>query len=197
MRVTPLSNEQLTLETARLTLRPYCDDDIDLYGALLLDPMVMRYLGEFPDDKTVEGEHAKVIRRGAGGRIGVWTAVIKTTGEKIGYVVLIPLPIDLPDTDWTSVVPDRYPDAEIEAGYMFRPSAWGQGYATEACKRILQFGFEMTHLDQIVAVTDQENLASRQVLKKCGLRDDGIRDAYQDKVSAFSITRTDWQSEAT
>lgn len=195
MTVHPLSNEQLTLNTARLTLRPYCDEDIDLYGALLRDPMVMRYLGEFSPDKPVEDEHAKVIHRGAGGRLGVWTALLKTTGEKLGNVVLIPLPIDLPDTDWTSVVPDRYPDAEIEAGYMFRQSAWGKGYATEACKRIIQFGFEMTPLDDIVAVTDTRNVASGHVLRKSGLRDDGLRHAYQEQVCAFSISRADWQAK--
>jgi RimJ/RimL family protein N-acetyltransferase len=43
--------------------------------------------------------------------------------------------------DYDLIVMGQMPDADIEVGYFLKPSAWGQGYATEVCKRILQFAF--------------------------------------------------------
>lgn len=195
MSLHPLSEAELTFETERLLLRPYALEDIELSRELLFDPEVMKYVGELPEDFDIEKSQRDVIRRGAGGRIGVWCVIEKTTGEKLGDVVLTPLPINLDDTDWSSVVPDCYPDSEIETGYLFRRSAWGKGYATEACRRILRFGFEMTDLDTIVAVTDPENAASMQVLGKCGLKQNGLRRAYNDdNCTDFAITRDEWRA---
>lgn len=193
----PLSTADLTLETERLILRPFLAEDVDLTREMLLDPEVMKYVADIPEGFDVEAEHTKVCQRGAGGRIGLWCVMLKETHEKIGNVILLPLPIDLEDTDWDSVVPDRYPDAEIETGYLFRQSAWGKGYATEACRRIVRFGFEMTELDKIVAVTDPDNAASRHVLEKCGLRYLGTRRAYQyDDCTSFAISRADWGTQS-
>ncbi|SHJ64373.1 Protein N-acetyltransferase, RimJ/RimL family [Shimia gijangensis] len=196
MRLHPLSEAELTFETERLVLRPFTLEDIDLSRALLFDSEVMKYVGELPEDFDIYKSQHDVVRRGAGGRIGIWCVIEKTTGEKLGDVVLTPLPIELDDTDWASVVPDRYPDAEIETGYLLRRSAWGKGYATEACRRIVRFGFEMTDLDTIVAVTDPENTASMHVLQKCGLRQNGLRRAYRDdNCTDFTITREEWLAQ--
>lgn len=189
-----LSNAELTLQTARLTLRPYAAEDLDLSQELLSDPVVMKYIGDIKDRAHIMREHAKLICRGAGGCIGIWCVILTDTAEKIGEVGLTPLPVDAPETDWDSVVNHRFPDAPIEAGYTFLPASWGNGYATEACRRIIQFGFEMTNLEKIVAVTDLENTASMHVLQKCGLQNDGRRRAYQEDVTAFSISRADWQT---
>jgi ribosomal-protein-alanine N-acetyltransferase len=116
----------------------------------------------------------------------------RETGEKLGTAVLLPLPIEESDTDWSLLQEDRYPDADIEVGYMLRRSAWGKGYATEACRRLVQFAFEETELDEIVAVTDPRNAVSQKVLRKCGLRDEGLRRAYADECSAFRMSRQQW-----
>ena len=90
------------------------------------------------------------------------------------------------------MVGDELPDCEIEIGFLLKPSAWGKGYATEACKRLLKFAFEETRLKEIVAVTDPENAASRNVLKKSGLIDEGLRPAYAAQCPGFRITRQQW-----
>jgi ribosomal-protein-alanine N-acetyltransferase len=156
------------------------------------DPEVMKFVADVRDEETLAAEMKSHIRRGAGGRIGVWCVLQRETGEKLGTSVLLPMPIEEHDTDWSLLQEDRYPDADIEVGYILKRSAWGNGYATEACRRLVQFAFEETELDEIVAVTDPRNAASKKVLRKSGLRDEGSRRAYAGECSAFRISRQQW-----
>lgn len=193
--ITALPPQDLVLETARLWLRPMTLADEDIACAVLCDPDVMHYVGDAITPEEVRDHMPDAARRGAGGRIGIWCAVRKDTGDKIGDGVLTPVPIDLSDTDWSLVVPEAYPAAEIEVGYLLIPAAWGQGFATEICARLLQFAFEQTALDEVVATTDPENARSQNVLQKCGLRPLGLRRAYgHDDVSWFAVNRVQWQA---
>lgn len=191
---TPLTSSELVLETERLRLRPVTLDDVDLAQELFTDPDVMKFVADVTPEEDLLEETRKASQRGAGGRIGVWCVTDRHTGEKIGTAVLLPVPIDCDDTDWSLVVQDAYPDAEIEIGYILKRAAWGKGIATEACRRLLRFGFEMTDLDEIVATTDPDNAASQHVLEKCGLRNEGIRRAYATEVTGFRITRRQWEA---
>ena len=84
------------------------------------------------------------------------------------------------------------PHGDVEVGYILKKSAWGKGYATEACRRLLRFAFEETALDEIVATLDSENRNSRHVLEKCGLVYKGMRRAYAEESLDFRITRQQW-----
>ncbi len=192
--ITPLSETEQVFETDRLRFTPMTLADIDLAHDLLTDIRVMRYVGgEAEVPEQVEAHMLDAVRKGAGGRIGIWTVRLRSSGEKIGDAVLLPLPIENDDTEWHTIVPDRYPDANIETGYLLKPAFWGKGYATEICTQMLRFGFNKTDLDAIYATTDPENVASQNVLRKCGLTSLGKRRAYaSDDVSWFRITRTEW-----
>ena len=188
-----LGLEQINLESERLLLRPLSLDDTAMATALFTDPDVVRFVCDLSTPDAIAAQIHTNIGRGAGGRIGIWSATRKDTGEKIGSCVLLPVPIEEDDTDWSQVVEDCYPEGEIEVGYLLRPQAWGQGFATEICQRLLRFGFEMTSLCEIVATTDPENTASQHVLAKCGLRSEGLQRAYAtDDCSFFRIKRDEW-----
>jgi ribosomal-protein-alanine N-acetyltransferase len=187
-----MSGVNLELETDRLFLRPLAQSDWDLALEMFTDPEVMKFVADVSSEEALAAEMKAFIRRGAGGRVGVWCVLQRETGEKLGTGVLLPLPIEEDDTDWSLLQEDRYPDADIEVGYILRRSAWGKGYATEACRRLVQFAFEETELDEIVAVTDPRNAVSQKVLRKCGLRDEGLRRAYADECSAFRMSRQQW-----
>ena len=195
--VVPLSDADLVLETPRLVLRPLAGDgrDLALGVRLFTDPEVVRYVCSLSSEAELAEEMPVITRRGAGGRLGIWVVTRKDTGEAIGTSILLPLPLEVDETDWSLVVPERYPEAEIEVGYMLVRDAWGQGFATEACSRLLEFAFESTTLDEIKATTHPENAASQHVLTKCGLRHDGMRRAYDGECSGFSITRAEWQTK--
>jgi len=68
---------------------------------------------------------------------------------------------------------DRFKMAEFY--YKFFPEFWGRGYATEAAKRLIQFGFEDYNLHRIEAGVATQNLASIKVLEKAGMTNEGIR----------------------
>lgn len=183
----------LSFESERLRFDPLAMDDFDLIVDQWTDPEVVRYVGgeTYTVDKLTE-EMPKYVRRCADGCIGLWRLTVKATGEKLGTAALLPLPVELDDTDWDLLVGDDIPDGDIEVGYILKRAAWGKGYATEACTRMLRFAFEETPLDDIVACTDPANTASQNVLRKSGLFDLGMIRAYQSGVPGFRITRDEW-----
>lgn len=192
--IEPLDPRALVLRTPRLTLRPWSPEDEDLCLALLCDPEVMRFVGGAQSEAAARAHMAKALRRGAGGRLGIWSVQRRDTGEKIGDGVLTPIPIETDEPDWAQLVPDAYPEAEIEVGYLLKPGAWGQGYATEICARLLRHAFEQTALARVVACTDLQNHPSQRVLLKCGMRACGTARAYGEMVPWFEITRADWEA---
>ena len=186
---------ELTLFTDRLILRPLRLDDLDLGIELFTDPDVIRYVGNLLTIEEVEQEMHNSIKRCADGRIGIWCVIDKITSEKIGTGVLLPMPVDEDDTDWNLVEGSDIPNCDIEIGYVLKKSAWGKGFATEICKRLLAFAFTQTSLLEIVATFNDDNINSRKVLLKCGLQDQGRWRAYAEDSPCFRITKQQWMSE--
>ena len=65
-------------------------------------------------------------------------------------------------------------DGEIDLGYRFFRSAWGQGFATEAARACIEYGFGTLRLSRIIARALPENIASWKVLEKVGMRFTGF-----------------------
>lgn len=105
------------------------------------------------------------------------------------------MPILEDDTNWDLVQGEAIPNCEIEIGYILKETAWGKGYATEACKRLLKFAFEQSPLTEVVAVIDEENSASQNVLLKSGLRSVGLMAAYAEQCPGFRITKEQWEKD--
>ncbi|MEM7441381.1 MAG: GNAT family N-acetyltransferase [Pseudomonadota bacterium] len=188
----------LTFESDRLTYRPIQLDDLDLAVALWADPDVVTYLA----DRTYTREELAlemplVTRRAGDGCIGVWVIADKATDERHGEVFLLPMPIDLDDTDWNLLDGGDIPNGPIEIGYVLRKTSWGRGYATEACRRLTQFAFEVSPLQEIWAVTDPANDASKNVLRKSGYKDEPLVKAYQAQLPGFRAFRAQWLAENT
>ena len=86
-----------------------------------------------------------------------------------------------------------------EIGYVLNPNYWGQGIATEAARMVITFGFEVLNLNRIEAKIMIENITSRRVLEKCGMKSEGIkREGVYAKgryrnVEVFSITKNDYE----
>ena len=184
---------ELDFTTERLLLRPVALADIDLVIEMFSDLDVVKYNGNVVVTLDVIADEMPTWgKRGGGGCIGIWRVTGRATGEKLGDTFLLPQPIDEDDTNWDLVVPNVMPPGDVEVGYYFRKSAWGNGYATEACRRLLRFAFEETALDEIVATVDEAHEVSRKVLEKCGLTYRGIRRAYAEDAPFYIITREQW-----
>jgi len=183
---------KLNLHSQRLKLTPYTPDDLDLSLQMFTDPAVVKYAGHIISEPEIKRNVSKWIRRGGDGCIGIWTISDRRTAEKYGSAALLPMPIEIDDTDYSLVVPGKMPHGDIELGYFLKRSAWGRGYATEAARRLLQFAFEETSLQEVVATFHNENLASRNVLEKAGFSDRGTRQCYGKVGLDFRITRDEW-----
>ena len=182
----------LELYSQRLVLTPYTPDDFDLTLVMFTDPAVVKYAGEVMSESAIKKNMPNWTKRGGDGYIGIWTVSGRQTGEKYGSAALLPMPIEEDSTDYSLVVPGKMPKGDIEIGYYLRRSAWGFGYATEACRRLLQFAFQETPLKEVVATFHEENLASRNVLRKAGFTDRGTMQCYGKVGLNFRITGDEW-----
>lgn len=144
-----------TLETARLRLRPFRDDDLDGYAAILGRPGVLRW---FPVTAPMTREQAaKSLARiqahwGEHG-YGLWAVELKSTGVMIGRAGL-------------QLIPETN---EVEADGILDEPWWNQGYATEMAGASLRCGFDHLAINEIVGIVHPDNVGSRRVLEKNGL----------------------------
>ncbi len=183
----------LTFDSERLRFQPLGDEDLPFSVELWTNPEITKYVGGPSTEDVLRRDHSKFMRRCAGGVIGVWTLTTHDTNEKIGTAILLPMPVELDDTDWDLVVGDDLPDAQVEVGYILKKSAWGKGFATEACIKIIDFGFKHSKLEEIVASIDRENTASKNVLMKSGMTDEGEAMSYGEICPYFRITPEAWK----
>jgi ribosomal-protein-alanine N-acetyltransferase len=168
------------IETPRLLIRPFTaeDGDIAAMHALFSDPEVMKYIGGKPLD-SIERTRERILRWiGYQEKFGytLWAVIEKSSGELIGDCGLFPFENEGP---------------EVEVGYDLRRDRWGRGYATEAARACLDYGFDKRKLERIVAVTYPEHIASRRVLEKCGMTERGMRHCYNHDLVFYEMTELD------
>ena len=183
---------KLELHTERLLLTPLAPTDLDVALEMFTDPEVVEYVCDLMNKDTISKEMSDWIKRGGNGSIGIWCISDRETGEKYGSAMLLPMPVEEDDTDYSLVVPGQMPDGDVEIGFFLKRSAWGHGFATEACRRLLQFAFQDTPLNEVVASFDVENVASKKVLEKAGLVDRGMMRCCGEDGPNYRITRDEW-----
>ena len=153
-------------ETDRLVLRKWRDDDLEPYYALCSDPDVMRY---FPGLQTKDHCRSMIdmaLRDYEDQGFCCMPVVLRDTGEFIGFTGLSLPRFDRP----TAFSPC------VEIGWRLKKSAWGQGFAVEAARRWLAYGFGKIGLNEIVSFTASDNNQSRRVMEKLAM----IRDTEDD-----------------
>ena len=182
----------LVFHSDRLTMTPYAESDIDLAIAMFTDPEVCRYGLDLMTEDEIRRDIGGWTRRGSNGCIGIWCVSLSDTGDKLGTVALLPMPVESQETDLDLVVPGEMPDADIEIGFYFKRSAWGMGYASEAAARLLAQVFTQSPLEEVVANFDPANTASGRVLEKVGFVDRGPMRAYGQDVAGYRTTREEW-----
>jgi RimJ/RimL family protein N-acetyltransferase len=155
-----VTSASVFLETERLLLRRFTEADIPNLVELDGDPEVMRFIngGRPTPREEVENELLPAFlghyERYAG--YGFWAAIEKSSGRFLG---------------WFHFRPDEGAvPGEVELGYRLRRSAWGQGYATEGSRALIDKGFAELGVERVVASTMVVNVASRRVMEKAGLR---------------------------
>ena len=185
---------QVFLETDRLILRRFTTDDADLLVELDADPEVMRYIngGEPTSRAEVVDEvlpaFLRYYERYPG--YGFWAAIEKSSGQFVGWFHFRPA--------------KDAPPGEVELGYRFRKAAWGQGYAAEGSRALIEKGFTDFGVQRVVASTMVVNVASRRVMEKAGLRFVRIfHQDWPDKIEGdeegdveYALLRSEWERRA-
>ena len=143
------------IETARLRLRPYRDDDVDALHRLWTAPAMRRYLW---DDEVIE-------RATAAAAVRVSIACADTHG--FGQWAMRPLASD----DVIGFCGFRWLDdgVDVELLYGLAPALWHRGLATEAARAALRFGFEAVGFARVLAISDVDNGASIAVMRRLGM----------------------------
>jgi RimJ/RimL family protein N-acetyltransferase len=161
-----------TIETPRLRLRQWREDDLAPFAALNTDPEVMRFFEE-----PLSHERSDAWARAIAAVIedqgwGLWALERRDTGEFIGFTGLQVPRHELPFNPC------------VEVGWRLARSAWGQGFATEAGRASLAHAFGPLELDEVVSMTAVTNLPSRRVMERLGMTRDEQADFDHPAVSA-------------
>ena len=142
------------LSTERLILRKFTPQDAQGFYNLNNDPEVLKFTGDLPFSSVMEAEvFLKNYDAYEKYGIGRWAVILKSNLEFIGFCGL-----------------KYHPDKDIvEIGYRLFKSFWGQGFATEAAKASIQYGYKKLGYRKIFAHVHQKNIASQKVLEKIGM----------------------------
>jgi ribosomal-protein-alanine N-acetyltransferase len=143
------------LHTARLILKPATIEDAENLCQLNSDPEVMRYTGDQNFHSNLEAQkiiNENLIPQFKQYKMGRFMIFLKD-GTFIGWCGLK----YFPETD------------EVDLGYRLKRSCWGQGFATEASKACLEYGFNHLNLKRIIAKAMPENIGSIKVMQKLGM----------------------------
>ena len=152
--------------TRRLHLRPYQEADFPHIFRLQSDEETMRYIRPAIRDAAIVLERTVLWLRYAADNpgYGIWTLESIEDHSFIGYSVVRHV--------------EFQPGREIEVGYTLAKEHWGKGYATEATEGLMEYAKKNLSVHEMVAYTDETNVASNRVLEKCGFQRKGIERVY-------------------
>jgi [ribosomal protein S5]-alanine N-acetyltransferase len=185
-RAQPAGGKQPTLETARLILRPYTLEDAPTVATLAGKREIADTTISIPHPYSEQQARDWITRHIEGrshGKGVIFAVVTKTDMQLVGSV-------GLRDID------QEHGQAEVEM--WIGVDWWGQGYATEAAKALLQFGFETLRLNRIYAHHMLRNPASGRVLEKIGMKKEGVlrervcKWGVFENVAILSVIRKEW-----
>lgn len=166
------------IETDRLLLRGFREEDLDAYAAMCADPEVMRYLGgSGPLTRAEAWRHMAVILghwplRG----FGMWAAVEKASGALVGRV-----------GPWQ---PEGWPGFEV--GWMLGRAWWGRGLAIEAARACLRHAFSAMGRERVISLIHPENRRSIRVAERLGERPEGTFEIAGVRAVIYGISREDF-----
>lgn len=161
------------LRTDRLLLRGWLPDDLDPFAALNADPIVMEHFFHGMRSRQETADFITRIEAEFQDRgFGLWAVEVPGAAGFIGFVGLHAALFEAPFTP------------AVEVGWRLAKAHWGHGYATEAARAAVAFGFEHAGLREIVSFTSVGNLRSQRVMQRIGMTRDRAGDFEHPAVPA-------------
>lgn len=183
-----------TIETPRLFLRPWRDSDLPAFAAMNADERVMEFFPKRLERAESDAVAAAIRQRMEQRGFGFWAVEAPGLADFIGFVGLS---VPMFESHFTPCV---------EIGWRLAFAHWGHGYATEAARAALAFGFERLGLEEIVSFTVPKNAPSRHVMEKLGMTRDEADDFEHPQLPQghpirrhvlYRLSRAQWTRTAT
>ena len=180
-----------TLETDRLILRDWRDADREPFARMNADPRVSEFLPGALTREESDDFVDRIVERWTEDGTGLWAVERREDGAFLGF---------------TGLAVPRFEAAftpAVEVGWRLAFEAWGHGYATEAARAALRYGFEVAGLDEIVSFTVPANVRSRAVMERIGMTRDPADDFDHPNLAPdsplrrhvlYRLSRADWQA---
>jgi RimJ/RimL family protein N-acetyltransferase len=161
------------VETERLLLRGWRDEDTDPWGELCADAEVMRPLGHAAAVSVGDAwrEMAMFAGHWALKGFGHWALELRATGELVGRAGLFHPP------DWPG----------LEMGWTVARPHWGNGYAGEAARATMDWARAELRADHLISLIADDNLRSQRVAQKLGMEQEGRAEVQGYDLRVYGI----------
>jgi RimJ/RimL family protein N-acetyltransferase len=177
----------IRIETPRLVLRRWSEEDVLPFARINADPEVMRWIGDgsLRDEEQTRRLVEVIESLWAAEGYGMFALELRETGEFAGFTGLS-VPHFLPE-----VMP------AVEIGWRLARPLWGQGLATEAARAALRFAISDRGLDRIVSICAADNGASENVMVKLGMRLDRetVHPGAGLPTRVYAISKAEYQAQ--
>lgn len=179
---------EFRLETERLILRDWREEDWPEFFRHTNTPAVMRWLGGVLDADGMAAQRARVEGCRTANGFCFWAVERQTDGELLGFCGL-----KRADASGSTIT------GRHEIGWRLREDAWGRGYAREAAAAALNAAFERFDAEEVFAITVAENTASWGLMERLGMRrrpeldypDPRYAPPWRDAI-IYSLAAQDW-----
>jgi len=170
------------LETPRLVLRPFREDDVDRMAELFANRDFMRFsLGVFTKREQTVSFIDKVMRWDREEIPSQFAVIPRGESSFVGYCGFFHHP--------------EHGIEDIEIGYRLHPDYWNRGLATEAARAVRDHGFRDLNLARVISLVHPENVPSRRVAEKNGMTVEKEITFRGFPTLVFAITREGWLSQ--
>ena len=170
--------KEVRLETPRLLLRWFREDDFADYVEIATDPEVMKFIGgtqtPFEAWRAMSSHIGHWYFRG----YGVFAVEEKSSGKMVGRIGLMN--------------PPGWPGFEL--GWTLGRGSWGKGYATEGAQRVLEYAFTEMDRDHVISCIAPDNISSAKVAARLGETIAGETELLGKKVNIYRISRDKWKA---
>ena len=169
----------MILETARLILREFHDEDIGRLAELMANRDFMRFsLGPYTREQT-QTVLQKFLSWNQAGLPSQFAVVIRENKNLLGYCGFLHHP-EVPE--------------EVEIGYRLDPAYWNRGLITEAACAARDYAFLDLKLPRVISLIHPENIPSRRVAEKIGMTPEKEITFRGFPTTVFALSQEQWQA---
>src|SRR5947207_1838786 len=168
---------EIKIETERLLLRWFREDDFAAYAEIAGDPEVMKFIGGQQTHFEAWRAMASHIGHWHFRGYGVFAVEEKSSGQMVGRIGFMN--------------PPGWPGFEL--GWTLARSSWGKGYATEGARRAMQYAFSEMGRDHLISCIAPDNINSIKVAERLGEKVEGETELLGKRVLIYGISRAQWQ----